>query len=139
MLTRIIKTFTMAVLLLSPFAHADDHKPEVMGVLFYADWCGSCKILDPAIEKARGKSDLDNDAILFVRLDLTDATKRHQSELMAHALGLGDFYQKNAGATGFMLLVDAETKEVITRLTKDMDATKITAQVGKAIKYASST
>ncbi len=115
-----------------------DQKPEVLGILFYADWCGSCKILDPEIEKARGKSDLDNDAILFVRLDLTDATRRHQSELMAHALGVGDFYQENGGATGFMLLVDAETKEVISKLTKSMDSADITVEIHDAIAKAAS-
>ena len=105
-------------------------------MLFYADWCGSCKILDPAIQKARGQSDLDNEPVLFVRLDLTDATKRYQAGLMANALGLSEFYDKNAGATGFLLLVDAESKEIIKRLTKTMDAKSITEEVRSAIEQA---
>lgn len=133
-----IAVLTAFILLTTQLARASDHEPEVFGVLFYADWCGSCKILDPAIEKARGKSDLDNAPILFVRLDLTDATKRHQSSLMAHALGLKEFYEKNAGATGFMLLVDAETKEIISKLTKTSDAKAITAQIKNAVSKASS-
>jgi len=139
MLIRLLTVITLTLALLAPLAplaNAIEQKPEVLGVLFYADWCGSCKVLDPIIKKARGKADLDNDAILFVRLDLTDATQRHQSALMAHTLGLSDFYNKNGGATGFMLLVNAETKEVITRLTKNMNATEITKQVRNAIALA---
>ena len=107
-----------------------------MGVLFYADWCGSCKVLDPAIQKARGQYDLDNQPVLFVRLDLTDATDRYQAGLMASAIGLGDYYANNHGATGFMLLVDAETGEILSRLTKDMDAKAISNSVQQAIEQA---
>jgi len=137
MLIRLLTVVTLTLTLFAPLANAIEQKPEVLGVLFYADWCGSCKVLDPIIKKARGKANLDNDAILFVRLDLTDATQRHQSALMAHTLGLSDFYNKNGGATGFMLLVNAETKEVITRLTKNMNATEITKQVRNALELAS--
>lgn len=136
---RILLAF-VAVCLLgnAQLALASEQKPQVLGILFYADWCGSCRILEPEIEKARGKSDLDNSAILFVRLDLTDATRRHQSELMAHALGVADFYEENGGATGFMLLVDAETKEVISQLTKTMDSGDITTEIRDAIAKAAS-
>ncbi len=116
---------------------AESDKPEVYGILFYADWCGSCKILDPAIQKARGQSDLDNEPVLFLRLDLTDATRRYQAGLMANALGLGEFFDRNAGATGFLLLVDAESGEIIKRLTKTMDAKSITEEVRSAIEQAS--
>ena len=134
---RLIFALFLALTITPQLAAADSGEPEVYGVLFYADWCGSCKILDPAIQKARGQSDLDNDPVLFVRLDLTDATRRYQAGLMASALGLGEFYDRNAGATGFLLLVDAETKEVIKRLTKTMDAKSITEEVRSAIEQAS--
>ncbi len=135
-MSRLFATLALAMIIVPTHAIADTDQPEIFGVLFYADWCGSCKILDPAIQKARGQSDLDNEPVLFVRLDLTDATRRYQASLMASALGLGDFYEKNAGATGFMLLVDAETKEIISRLTKTMDATAITNEVKAAIEIA---
>lgn len=129
---------SFVLVLISPLALATDATPKVYSVLFYADWCGSCKVLDPAIEKARGQSDLDNAPVLFVRLDLTDATKRHQAQLMAHALGLGEFYKKNAGSTGFMLLINAETKTVISRITKVSDAKEITSKIKEAISNSAS-
>jgi thiol:disulfide interchange protein len=110
---------------LSPFTLAEQPKAELYVVKFHADWCGSCKILGPQIKKARGKAGLDNSNVLFVKLDLTDATKRNQSALMASALGLAHFYEKNAGKTGFALLVDADNGEIKGRLTKDMNAEAI--------------
>ena len=133
---QLLGAFTFVLLAFSTINQAAAAEPEVIGVLFYADWCGSCKVLDPAIQKARDKSDLDNDEVLFVRLDLTDATTRYQSELMAQALGIDGFYKENEGSTGFMVLVDADTKIVITRLTKQMDASEITKRVHGAIAQA---
>lgn len=118
-------------------AVADTHEPEVMGVLFYADWCGSCQILDPVIAKARGKANLDNESILFVTLDLTNETTRHQSAFMAHTLGISDFYEDNDGGTGFMALIDADNGKVISRLNKTMDAATMANHINMAIAKAS--
>ena len=53
-------------------------KPAVYGVLMYADWCGSCKALDPKIRQAREEAKLDIQDVLFVTLDLTDEIAKHQ-------------------------------------------------------------
>ena len=103
-------------------------------ISFHADWCGSCKILGPKVIKARGKSDLDNKNVLFVKLDLTDGTKRHQSGLMANALGIGEFYKQNAGKTGFILLVNSSNGETVGKLTKDMDSNAIADKIESSIK-----
>lgn len=108
-------------------------KPAVYGVLFYADWCGSCKTLDPKVTEARKEAKLDNQDILFVTLNLTDETTKHQAAMMAATLGISDLYERNAGKTGFMLLLNAETGEKLAQLTKKMEvgdiATRIQASV----------
>ena len=126
---QILLAFGMIMIVLVPFsAHADSAK-HIYAVAFHADWCGSCKILDPNMIKARGQADLDNQNVLFVNLDLTNATTRHQSYLMASALGIGDFYKTNAGKTGFVLLVDSKTSDVLGKITKDMDAKQIATTI----------
>ena len=135
---RLFATLAFVMAFMPTLTIAETDQPKVLAVLFYADWCGSCTVLDPEIQKARDKFDLDNEPVLFIRLDTTDAARRYQAGLMASSLGLGDFYEQNAGATGFMILVDAETNEIISRLTKSMDATAITSEVKAALDKATS-
>ena len=111
-------------------AGAVHHKtPELIGVLYYADWCGSCKTLDPQIEKARGKAGLDDMPIVFVRMDLTDTTTSAQSAMLASSLGLGDLYADNKGKTGYMAVIDVDTKEVVARIDKTMSADDIATMI----------
>lgn len=128
-------TFLSVVLssaaLSSPALAKDD--TVLHAVAFHADWCGSCKIVGPNLVKARGKAGLDEKNVLFVKLDLTNPTTRHQSSLLASAIGLGEYYKENAGKTGYVLLVksddDGDDSEIVGKLTKDMDANAMIAKI----------
>ncbi len=117
---------------------SSDVKPAVYGVLMYADWCGSCKALDPKISQAREEANLDQQDILFVRWDLTDEVTSHQAKMMAAVLGLSDLYEANAGKTGFMLLVDADSGEKLAQLTTKHEAAEIATKIQASIKSAKS-
>lgn len=123
-------------------SHGDESstaaKPAVYGVLFYADWCGSCKALDPKVAEARKEAKLDNQDILFVTLNLTDETTKHQAAMMAAVLGISDLYDSNAGKTGFMLLLNAETGEKLAQLTMKMGVGDITARIQESVKSVKS-
>ncbi len=119
----------MAALPLQAKAETVTDKAILYAVAFHADWCGGCKVLGPNIKKARGQADLDNKNVLFIKLDLTDATTRHQATLMASVLGLEDFYKENNGKTGFVLLVNSKTGETLGKLTKDMDSKQIITMI----------
>ena len=43
---------------------------KVVAVLTYADWCGSCKVLDPKITAIQAA--MEKQGVKFVRLDYTD-------------------------------------------------------------------
>ena len=122
----------LSLLPLSAFAgHGDG---TLYAVTFHADWCGSCRALEPNMIKARGKSDLDNKNVLFVKLDLTNSTTRHQAMLLAEALDLGDYYDANKGKTGYVLLVDSSKGKAIGKITKDMDAKQISKMIMDGIR-----
>ena len=108
-------------------------KPAVYGVLFYADWCGSCKALDPKVTQAREAANLDTQDVLFVTLDLTNDTTKHQAAMMAATLGISDVYESNAGKTGFMLLLDAGSGEKVAQLTNKMEATDIATRIQETL------
>ncbi len=113
-------------------------KPAVYGVLFYADWCGSCKALDPKVAEARKEAKLDNQDILFVTLNLTDETTKHQATMMATTLGISDLYDSNAGKTGFMLLLNAETGEKLAQLTMKMEVGDIATRIQESVNSVKS-
>lgn len=124
----------VAIAFMPTKSQAHTEKPILYAIAFHADWCSSCKLLGPKVIKARGKSDLDSQNVLFIKLDLTDKTSRHQSSLVASAIGITDFYQSNAGKTGFVLLVNSATGVTLGKLTKDMDADQISSEIQKQIK-----
>ncbi len=109
-------------------------EPEVVGVLFYADWCGKCKVLDPQLKKATGS--FINQPILLTTFDMTNLSSQFQSGQLAKALNLSDLYQKIGVKTGFMVLVDAESGELIDRVNSadspEIIASKIKAALTKA-------
>ena len=113
-------------------------KPIVYAVLMHADWCGSCKVLDPKITQARENNGLDEKNVLFITLDLTNETTSHQAAMMADVLEITELYESNAGKTGFMVLIDSKTGDPISRITKSLDAESISEQVLEAIKIVNS-
>src|SRR3989338_7168874 len=107
---------TVLVTTIAAIAAEVASKPAVIGVLFYADQCGSCKILDPKIQAV--KKEFTDKPILFTRVDLTDDYTKSQSQMLASMLGISEIYNENAPKTGYMLLINAKDKKVLGKLTK---------------------
>lgn len=103
---------------------------DKIAILMYADWCGSCKVLDPKIKAVQPEFERGN--ILFVRFDLTNEATRHQSDLLAQALGVEELYRRNAGKTGYLTIVDRTSGQSIERITKDQSEADIRASLRKA-------
>lgn len=99
-----------------------EEKPEIVAITMHADWCGTCQSLNPKVEEV--KVDFEDKGVLFTRFDFTDEFTIKQTELMAGWIGVDDLFQerKEAGATGFIILVDANTHEVLGRITNEKDS-----------------
>lgn len=87
---------------------------QVVAVKFHADWCGACKQLDGPVGEL--KSAYKGRPVKFLTVDLTNDSTKESSRRMLEQYnldGLMDSYK----ATGYVLLIDAGTGAVITRLT----------------------
>jgi thiol-disulfide isomerase/thioredoxin len=117
---------------------AEDEKvasPEVIALKFHADWCGSCRAMGPVFTDLGNK--FDTKPVLFLELDHTSEPSRRQAEYLAAVLGLQEVWKKDGGSTGFILLIDADTHEVLAKLTKEQDIKAMGGQLLEAIDRAS--
>ncbi len=93
-------------------AKADNTK--LYALTFHADYCGACKRLKPNVMELQTKT--EGEPVEWVKFDFTSAESKAKSEKLASELGVADIYKDNQ-ATGFVLLVDADTKETVGKLT----------------------
>ena len=92
----------------------DAKETKLYAVKFHADYCGHCKKLTPSLETLNTK--LEGEGVEFVKFDLTSDASKAESKKMAEKLGLEDIYNSNKG-TGYVLLVQADSKETVGKLT----------------------
>jgi thiol-disulfide isomerase/thioredoxin len=134
MLTAVLLATT--VLALAPAQEAPSAQgPEVIALKFHADWCGSCKAMGPIFTDLANK--YDTQPVLFLTLDQTSEADRRQSRYLAAALGGEAIWREHGGKTGFVLLVDASTREVLAKLTKDDDIKAMGTALLEAVERAS--
>ena len=111
------------------FAQAEQ-SPKVVALKFHADWCGYCKAMGPVFEDLEAK--FDGQPILFINLDRTTVTTRNKAQLLASALGFEKIYHENSG-TGFILLVDKKSGNVISKLTSTKTSKEMATEIDKAL------
>ena len=136
-LTTIILTLSLLGISLTTFAQQQQapkqkvEPPKVLAILFYADWCSSCKELEPKLNKV--KRDFEGKPILFTRFDLTDEFTNDQAARYAALLGLENYYTDNAGKTGYMLLIDSQSKKVLGRINRQNSSEEMKAALTSAL------
>lgn len=124
------------VVIVSPVAAQEQpqtDKPEVIALKFHADWCATCRRMGPIFEDLATVT--EEEPVLFTELDLTDRSTRKQAEYLLSLLNLEPVW-KQAGAgekTGFILLVDVDSRQPLARLTADQNLKQMKAAVLKAV------
>ena len=130
-LHRVLLALTLVALLAPRLANASvPMAPQVVGLMFHSDHCGSCKILDPKVKAAQAS--FAKEPILFLTFDHTDAATQTQAALLADATGMGEIYAAQNKASGFMLLVDPNSREVMAKLSRDMSVAEIETAIRNA-------
>lgn len=114
-------------------ATAFEGDPEIVAATFASGWCSSCKILKPRLEKIMPA--FNGEPVKFVEYDFTWGQR---PEIRAQAVedGLGDVFDRFAGGTGFTLLYDPQTREIVDILTISYSAKAMRAAVAQALAAA---
>ncbi|MCK4873680.1 MAG: hypothetical protein KAS72_13240 [Phycisphaerales bacterium] len=107
---------------------------EVIALQFQADWSPSSAALTPSydeLKKAAAKV-----PVLFVAFDFTSERTHRQAAYLACALDVRELFAEHQHETGQVLLVDAESHEVIGTLTKDDTAKEMSKKLVAALELA---
>lgn len=107
-------------------------EPELVGLYFHASWCSSCKVIDPKIEEA--SEALKKLPFLLVTFDVSNKVTQHQAGMTAAAMGYGEIYKETGLKTGFIILVDPDTKAEVGRITKSDDVASITKTIESLVE-----
>lgn len=105
---------------------------RVLAVLSYADWCGSCKVLDPKVKAVQAANTFDG-----VEFATIDFTSKNAEAFFADAetLGIGETMRSTFGdkiKTGKLYLVDLDTGDVISTVDRSMDEAAIASAITDA-------
>ena len=126
---------TITALSVGPLKAVEVEAPEVIAVKFHADWCGSCKVMGPVFEDLQEK--YDTQSVLYIVLDHTRTYNRRQSQYLATTLGLDKVWAEYGGKTGFILLIDGESRKVLNTLTRENNLKQMGASLLAAVEHAS--
>lgn len=122
-------TFIIFALIVSSTAvvEAQDgpEEPRLVAITMHADWCGTCQELNPKVDNV--KPAFEDQEVLFTKFDFTDDYTIKQTRLKANWIGIGDIFTESQerGATGYMILVDPATNEVVGQITNDQNEEEI--------------
>ena len=110
--------------------------PQLIAASFTSAWCASCRILEPRLSEVMPA--FKDSAIEFVKFDFTFGETPELADRAA-ALGLTRLYEANKGATGFTVLVDARSGEIVDTLTMNFTVADIKLALNRALAIASHT
>lgn len=110
-----------------------DGEPEIVAATFASAWCSSCKILKPRL--AAVIPEFSDIPVSFVELDFTFGEQDYIREI-AEREGFEEIYDRFKGATGFTLLIDPETGEIVDTLTMNHSRKALRAAIAQAIAVA---
>lgn len=111
---------------------APSEDARVIAVMSYADWCGSCKALDPKVKAVQTANTFDG--VEFFTIDYTkkdaDAFFADAATLGVEATMRGEFGNKIK--TGKLYLIERESGEIISTVSKSMSEAEIASAITDA-------
>lgn len=117
-------------------AGASSAQTELVAITFESKWCGPCRILKPRL--AEVKPDFMQEPVRFLELSFTFGEQKNFPQL-ARDEGFEAAYQRFRGGTGYTVLVDRETGDVLDILTMDYSPDAMRAAISRALAVAMAT
>ena len=87
--------------------------------MFHADWCGPCKVVNPALDRALRR--LNDPRIEYLRIDISGGN----GDFNGHAVfdrGIVRQYNMWLGVTGFAAIIDGDTKRTLGCVNMNYDS-----------------
>ncbi len=100
---------------------------DILLVKYHADWCGSCKTLAPILTELNAK--LSGKNVKYVELDFTDEMTTSAAKAEATKLGIASFLTEGKQKTGYVAIIDANSKKEMGRLTKTQSVSEMYKEV----------
>jgi len=109
-------------------------KPDIYVVMFTANWCAPCRVVEPKIQQALGN--LKDSSIEYLDIDISSpalsevgAHKAFDREIVAQ-------YNGWLGVTGFAAIIDADTKRTLGCVNMLYDVDSMATHIRNLKTYA---
>lgn len=104
---------------------------QLFVVRLHAEWCDNSKGLNTLYNNLKNR--FDGEEVLFITLDFTNNTTKHQSQLLAIAIGVYESVA-DCNETGQLLLMTARGKNIIKTFTKDQSFQEVETFISHRLK-----
>jgi thiol-disulfide isomerase/thioredoxin len=98
-------------------------------VKIHADWCGTCRKLNPTWDELKARH---GDSLSYVIFDVTSRDTLVQSTAAAERLGILPVLNRYKARTGTIVIVDGRTKQVVEVLKGQTDPAAYEAAIERA-------
>jgi thiol-disulfide isomerase/thioredoxin len=100
--------------------------PDVYVVMFRADYCAPCKIVEPALNQALTR--MADPRIEYVHIDIGSGNGEYNANTVFDR-GIVTQYNQWLGVTGFAAIIDGDTKQTLGCVNMTYNAEAITAHI----------
>lgn len=121
---------------ISSAAYTGHTQPDMYVVMFRADWCPPCKVVEPRLKNALGQ--MQDQRIEYVEIDITDRGRTEISAHKAFDLEIVPQYNRWYRITGFAVVIDSDTKQTLGCINSDFDQASMQLHLKNLKTYATS-
>ena len=107
--------------------------PDVYVVMFRADYCAPCKVVEPALNQAL--ETLRDPRIEYVHIDIGSGNGEKNAHLVFDR-GIVQQYNMWLGVTGFAAIIDGDTKQTLGCVNMNYDSGSIAMHIKTLQKAA---